>query len=296
MHLSKNRWFLFTVLTLIWGTSFILIKKSIAVYNPMQVGSLRVFIAGILLFYPGIQALKVLPRKIIFWAVVTGFAGNFLPMYLFPMAQTKVSSSAAAILDSLVPIFVLIIGFLVFKQKNSIKQWIGVIIGFAGAWVIIARQDGASAEETSWYYALLIIIAAASYAVSSLLLKRYLNEVPSLKLSAAIYSLWMWPALIVLLFTGFFNEFQGTGVQWEGIGYVSILSTLGSAGAMILYYNLIQNSSAVFASSVTYVIPIVAAGWGVLSGEELSWGHLIGGLLILLGIFLIQGKPADIEK
>lgn len=289
MHLLKNRWLLFTVLTLIWGTSFILIKKSIEVYTPIQVGSLRIVGAGILLLYPGIAALKVLPRKVISWAVITGCAGNFLPMYFFPIAQTEVSSSVAAILDSLVPVFVLILGFLFFQQKNTAKQWIGAIIGFAGAWIIIA-QDGLEAGESSWFYGLLVIVAAAFYAVSSLLLKRYLNTIPSLQLSAAIYSLWMWPAVILLLFTGFFNEFEGTRSQWAGLGYVALLSALGTAAAMILFYNLIQRSTAVFASSVTYVIPVVASAWGVLSGEKLGWGHLIGGLLILFGVFLIQDK------
>lgn len=292
MYLLKNRWLLYTVLTLIWGTSFILIKKSIEVYTPLQVGSLRIVIAGILLLYPGIAALKVLPRKVIFWAVITGCAGNFLPMYLFPIAQTEVSSSVAAILDSLVPVFVLILGFLFFKQENTAKQWIGVLIGFAGAWIIIA-QDGLEAGGSSWLYGLLVIIAAVFYALSSLLLKQYLNDVPSLQLSAAIYSLWMWPALIILLFTGFFNEFEGTRPQWIGLGYVALLSTLGTAAAMILFYNLIQCSSAVFASSVTYVIPVVASAWGVLSGEKLGWGHLAGGLFILFSIFLIQGTTLE---
>ena len=95
----------------------------------------------------------------------------------------------------------------------------------------------------------------------------------------------------VLLFSGFFQSFTGTAEQWEGLGYVSILAILGTAMAMILFYKLIQQTSAVFASTVTYLMPIVAVLWGLLDGENLDLWHLFGGFLILIGIYLIREKP-----
>ena len=290
----ENRWFLLTVLALTWGSSFILIKKSLLVFSPYEIGAFRVSVSGLILCYIGFPALRKMNRNTIFWLVLAGFFGNFLPMYLFPIAQTRVSSSLAGILDSLVPIFVLILGFFLFGIKSKWLQVFGAFIGFAGAAMLMYFSE-ATSEESKLGYALLVVLATASYGAAGLIIKEKLQHVPSVKLSSAVFSVWMIPSLIVLFFSGFFNDFKDNPNTWEALGYLSILTVMGTAIAVMLYYKLIQQTSAVFASTVTYLMPLVAVIWGLMDGEKFSVWYVIGGMLILWGIYLIREKKMKVK-
>lgn len=296
MKFWTNKWLLLLILTLTWGSSFIMIKQSIKAFHPMQVGALRLTIAGLALVGFGIGSFKYIPKKLIKWVVIGGCLGNFIPMFLFPFAQQKVSSATAGILDSLVPIFILIFGFLLFGIKSSKTQILGAIIGFAGAFLLI--KNGGTKESSDFLFSMLIVLATIFYGLNGLIISEYLSELPSFRLSAAVFTIWLGPSLIILGFSGFFSEFTGSPEQLKGLGFVAILGLVGTATAMILYYKLIQMTSAIFASTVTYLMPIVAVMWGFLDGEKLTWVHIGGGLLILLGVYLIQiktEKPKNIE-
>lgn len=291
--LLENRWVLLMILALTWGSSFILIKKSLLVFSPFQIGSFRVGISGLILSYFGISALRKMDKKTMIWIAGVGFFGNFLPMYLFPIAQTQVSSSLAGILDSLVPVFVLVLGFLIFGVRSKSVQVVGALMGFVGALLLMVFTELESGES-SMFHSLLIVLATVSYALAGLIIKERLNHVPSMQLSSAVFTVWMVPSLLILVFSGFFSEFQNAPEVWDSLGYLSILTVMGTAIAAILYYRLIQQTSAVFASSVTYLMPLVAVIWGILDGEELSIWFGIGGALILWGIYLIrEKKPVD---
>lgn len=290
MRFLQNKYAILIILAIVWGTSFILIKKSVEVFSPYQVGALRVSMAGLVLMYFGIPALQKLDKKTIMWCAIGGFLGNFIPMYLFPMAEVRVSSSVAGILNSLVPIFTLLFGFILFKTQSSKIQIIGAIIGFMGANVLMyfSSENGGTSNIK---YALLIVLATISYSISGLIVKEKLNHVKSLQLGGAVFTIWFLPSVFILIISGFFTQFEGTAIQWKGLGYVAILAFLGTAMAMILFYKLIQQTTAVFASSVTYLMPVVAVMWGILDGEKLNIWFVIGGALILLGIYLIKEKP-----
>ncbi len=290
----ENRWFLLTVLALTWGSSFILIKKSLLVFSPYEIGAFRVTISGLILCYTGFPALRKMTKNTVFWVVLAGFFGNFLPMYLFPIAQTRVSSSLAGILDSLVPIFVLILGFFLFGIKSKWLQVFGAFIGFAGAAILMYFSE-ATSEESKLGYALLVVLATACYGAAGLIIKEKLHHVPSVKLSSAVFSVWMIPSLVVLFFSGFFTDFENNPTTWEALGYLSILTVMGTAIAVMLYYKLIQQTSAVFASTVTYLMPLVAVIWGLLDGERFSIWYVIGGMLILWGIYLIREKKMKVK-
>lgn len=293
MKLLANKWFLLLILSLTWGSSFILIKQSIKVYDPMQVGALRLTIAGLVLVFFGVQNFKYIPKKLMPWVIIGGCCGNFIPMFLFPIAQQEVSSSMAGILDSLVPIFILIFGFLFFGIKSRWTQILGAFIGFIGA-AILMSDDG-TGQSSDLFHSLLIVLATILYGMSGLIVGNFLSGIQSFKLSSVVFTIWLGPSLLILGFTGFFSEFEGTPVQWEGLGYITILGLIGTALAMILYYKLIQQTNAIFASVVTYLMPIVAVMWGILDGEKLTWIHAIGGVLILAGVYLIQMKSKKIK-
>lgn len=284
-----------TFLTLTWGSSFILIKQAIAVYTPLQVGALRLCAAGLILSVFGIRNLKAIPRKLMPWVVAGGAMGNFIPMFLFPLAQEQVSSSMAGILDSLVPLFILLFGYLFFGIRSGWIQVIGAVIGFAGAAVLMG--GGGSGGRSDLFHSLLIVLATAFYGMNGLIISRYLSGIPSFKLSSVVFTIWFGPALLILGLSGFFGTFTGTPEQWKGLGYVAILGVVGTALAMILFYRLLQLTSAIFASTVTYLMPIVAVMWGLLDGERLTWIHGLGGVLILAGVYLIQKqRPASADR
>ncbi len=292
--LFENRWFLLIVIALTWGSSFILIKKSLLAFTPFQIGAFRVAISGVILAYIGIPALLKMDRQTFGWVALTGFFGNFLPMFLFPIAQTRVSSSLAGILDSLVPVFVLVCGFLFFGIKSKGLQVLGAILGFVGAAMLMHFSE-AKSEESNLLYASLVVLATACYAIAALIIKERLFHVCSMDLSGGVFAIWMFPSFLILIFSGFFTDIEITPQVWESLGYLSILTVMGTAIAIMLYYKLIQNTTPVFASTVTYLLPLIAVIWGLLDGESFSIWYVIGGLLILWGIYLIREKKKDIK-
>ena len=287
----NNRWFLLLFISITWGSSFILIKKSLLVFTPYEIGAIRVLGSGLILAAIGIPALLKMGKNNFFWVIIAGFFGNFLPMFLFPIAQTQVSSSLAGILDSLVPIFILAFGFLLFGIKSKITQVIGAIIGFIGAASLIFFSEGNS-ENSQFGYAMLIILGGASYAVNSLIVKEKLPELNAVKLTAAVYSFWAIPSGIILYYTGMIQNFEMQPTYIEPLIYMSFLTIFGTAIAMLLYFKLIQKTSAVFASISSYLLPVVAIIWGILDGEEFTLWYIVGGALISIGIYLIREKKA----
>lgn len=289
MNFFNNKWFILLLLSVTWGSSFILIKKSLEAFTPYQVGAIRVTVSGIIFMGIGYPALKKMDRKTLSWLILAGALGNFIPMFLFPLAQTKVSSSLAGILDTLVPVFVLILGFLFFRIRSKTIQWMGAIVGFIGAASLVYFSDTSSGVSDAGH-AMLVVLATVSYAGSALIVSHKLFHVPSLQLSAGIFTVWMFPAFIILLFSGIFTGFDKLETHWAGIGYLAVLSVIGTALAMLLYFKLIQITSAVFASMVTYLIPVIAVFWGVIAGEIFSAWYVFGGVLILAGIYMVQEK------
>lgn len=291
MKLLSNKWFLLSFLALTWGSSFILIKRSLVGFSPFQIGAFRVALSGLLLSFIAYPALRKITKKDFFWIAIIGFFGNFLPMFLFPLAQQRVSSSLAGILDSLVPAFVLIFSFLFFGIKSKWVQIIGVIVGFLGVVLLIYFSDQHT-EDSQIGYALLVILATACYAIPPMIIKEKLQDYPSISLSACVFSIWMIPSIFILLFSGFFT-ISYTPEVLASLGYLSILTVVGTALAIILYYRLIQNTNSVFASSVTLLLPLVAVGWGLIDQEKFTLWHIIGGILILLGIYMVQERKKE---
>ena len=287
----NNRWFLLLFISITWGSSFILIKKSLLVFSPYEIGAIRVVGSGLILAAIGIPAILRMRRGTLLWVIIAGFFRNFLPMFLFPIAQTQVSSSLAGILDSLVPIFILAFSFLLFGIKSKLTQIVGAMIGFIGATSLIYFSEG-NTESSQFSYAMLIVLAAASYAVNSLIVKEKIPELNAIQLTAAVYTFWAIPSGIILYYTGLIQNFKMEPAYVQPLLSVSFLTVFGTAIAMLLYFKLIQNTSAVFASISSYLLPIVAIIWGIFDGEKFSAWYIFGGVLIMIGIYLIREKKA----
>lgn len=286
---------LLAVLSLIWGSSFILMKRGLIVFTPMQVAALRVAISGVLLAPFAVRALLSLENKrLIPYFLLCGALGNAIPAILFTTAQKYINSSTGALLNSLTPISTLLLGVFIFKMHTNRAQTIGVFIGFLGAVALVLAARGEIAPgETSWY-ALLPVVATICYGMNANLIGRYLKGVPSLTInSLALFGMTLF-FLPYLILSGFFTDALPIAQMQPmfGIALMSIitLSVLGTALSNALYTRLIQISSPVFSSSVTYLIPVVAMAWGLLDGEHLSVLHFVGILIILAGIYLVNKR------
>ncbi|MBV8327142.1 DMT family transporter [Chryseobacterium sp.] len=290
MNADKEKWILLTVLSIIWGSSFILIKKSLEHFNPFQVGSLRVLIAGIILLPIAVSNYKLFPRKHLKWLILAAFTGNFIPMFLFPIAETEVSSSIAGIINSMMPIFVIIVGALVWKFETTKKQIIGTLISFTG--VCILAFGGGDSGAFKMIPILLLLLATLCYALSTTTVKSKLMEISSTVLSAFVFSFVLFfPSVIALTSTGFFSEFNFSKDNMMGLLFVSLLSVFGTGLAMMMNYRLLKVSTPLFASTVTLVMPIVAIIWGIIDGEKLTYLQFIGAGIIIAGLIFLRAHP-----
>lgn len=290
MNTEKLKWILLIGLSVIWGSSFILIKKSLEHFNPYEVGALRVLISGILLMPYAIRKIKEFPKSHLKWLILAAVTGNFIPMFLFPLAETEISSSIAGIINSMMPIFVIIVGSLVWKFSTSRQQLLGVLISFIGA-CILALGSGESGE-VRLYPILLLIVATLMYAISTTTVKSKLYEVPAAVMSAFVFSfVLIIPSLTVLVLSGFFKDFEMNGDTVTGLVFVAMLSVFGTGLAMMMNYKLLSISTPLFASTVTLLMPIVAVLWGILDGETLTALQSSGAIIILAGLIFLRSKP-----
>ena len=290
MNPEKERWVLLVVLSIIWGSSFILIKKSLEHFTPYEVGALRVLIAGIVLLPLAILNIKKFPKKHLKWLIIAAVTGNFIPMFLFPIAETQISSSIAGIINSMMPIFVIIVGTLFWKFSTSKRQLIGVAISFSGACIL--ALSGGESGELKLIPIVLLLLATLCYAISTTTVKSKLHEIPAKILSAFVFSfVLILPSLITLVFSGFFNNLHANENLFVGLGFVSLLSIFGTGLAMMLNYRLLSISTPLFASTVTLLMPVVAVIWGILDGEKLTPMQGLGGVVILAGLIFLRAKP-----
>ena len=294
---TPKQYLILVVLALVWGSSFILMKRGLESFTSIQVAEYRLFIAGLSLLPVALKNIKRFPKKrkeqvgIIFVALF----GNFFPAFLFSEAQTELPSGVTGMLNSLVPLFTLVIGFLFFQSKVFLKQVIGVIIGLCGA-ITLIYFTSSSNGTISIIYSLMVIVASLCYAISLNTIKAWLQDVPSVLITSFAF-MFLGPFVTIGLFVEGFWEvaFSSTG-HLASLGYITILGILGTAVAVLMFNQLVKFTTAVFASSVTYLIPIVAMAWGILDGEELSFSHGIGMFLILIGVYIVNKRKRIVSN
>jgi drug/metabolite transporter (DMT)-like permease len=290
MNIEQKKWFYLFILALTWGSSFILIKKGLLGLSPFQLGSLRTVLSSLFIFSIGFKSLKTIEIHHWKWIVITGFIGTFFPSFLFAFAETEVDSGVVSVLNSLVPLNTVLIGLAVFKIATTRTQVFGVILGFLGASMLIFNNIELRPDQ-NYLYAGLVVLATVMYASSVNIIKRYLQDVKPLAIATGNFVAILVPAVLVLSFSNFFSSetFLDDSI-YISIGCVVILSLFGTVMAKIVFNSLIQISSPVFASSVAYLMPIVALLWGLLDGEVFGINQGLASLLILLGVYLVNKK------
>jgi drug/metabolite transporter (DMT)-like permease len=283
-------WLPLGLLGLVWGSSFILIKKGIEVYDPLQVGAMRLSISA-LAFLPFflIQMRRVDWSK---WKplVVVGLCGSAIPAFLFPLAQMNISSSVTGVLNSLTPLFTLLLGLLFFGRKFRIIKLLGVFIGLAGATLLILMSNEGGFSSNNIWYALMAVLATVCYAISVNTVGSHLSNMSSLTISAVSFFIIGPPAMIYLFSTDFVDILTQNDQGYTAFFYIALLALAGTVLASLLFFQLVHWTTPVFASSVAYVIPLFAMAWGAIDGETLTIFHLISAGLILYGLYLTRGK------
>jgi hypothetical protein len=288
MNSKQSKWFFLLLLALIWGSSFILIKRGLVGLTPYQLGAFRIFFAGLFLLIIGFNSLKSIPKQKWKYIALTALFGTFIPAFLFSIAETRLDSSISAILNSLTPLNTLILGILSFGLIFKRSQIYGVIIGFIGS-ILLVFNGAIHHPEQNYYFSIFVIIASICYALNVNLIKKYLSDLSPLSITTGNFAVMILPAILILTFSGI-EETIAIEKTRHSIFFILLLGILGTGIANIIFFKLIQISSPVFATSVTYLIPIVAFFWGLLDNEMLTPVQFLGAFIILIGVYLSSKK------
>lgn len=282
-------WLLLILLSLMWGSSFILIKKALLVFTPGEVGAFRIVAAGVFLLPLAMPMVRTLSRKQIKHLIIVGLVGSFIPAFLFAKAQTQLSSSLTGVLNALTPLMVVVIGATLFRARITRRNALGLLIAFMGVSVLVLYS-----EESGWdilsginYYAFFVLAATVCYGFNVNIIKYKFVVLKPVTITA-ISLMMVLPIAAFYLFA--FTSFSFKVMHVEGAlvaaGYIILLGVVGTALALIIFNMLVKLVSPVFASSVTYLIPIVAVFWGVLDGEVLLPWHYVGIVGVILGVWI----------
>jgi drug/metabolite transporter (DMT)-like permease len=278
-------WLVFVVLALIWGSSFILMKLSKEHLNGYQIGAVRIFSAGLVFFPFAVVHVTRIPWRKVLLVALSGLLGNLLPAFLFAIAiEKKIDSALAGILNSLTPLFVIVIAALFFRAKVPQKKVMGVIIGFVGLLILSLAKGGVRFDN--YIYALLILLATLMYGLNVNVVTHYLKDVDPIKMATVSLAIMCLLSLGVLWQQDVFSMALYDEGARISIFYAALLGVVGSAIATMLFYALIKRAGGLFASMVTYAIPIVAIFWGVLAGEQVTGIQISCLALILGGVYL----------
>ncbi len=277
------------LLSLVWGSSFILIKKALLGLTPLQLGGLRIVFASLVLFLFGYRSLRTISRKDWKWITAAGLLSSFFPPFLFALAQTQIDSGVTSIFNSVVPLLTTVVGIIAFGAVVTKRQILGVFIGLLGTLALIVAGMEFKPDR-NYGYSIFILISALGYAFNINIIKKHLPHLSPLAVTTGSFGVAFFPALLLVTFSGFFTEFEDNPEMHTALWYLLALAIVGTSIANIFFNKLIYLSSPVFAASVTYLIPLVALLWAVWDGETMNGYQLLGGLIILVGVWLVNRR------
>ncbi len=279
------QWIALLTLALVWGSSFILMKKGLESFSSFQVASIRIF-ASFMFFSPFFfKNMKLINKKNLKSLLIVGFIGSAIPAFLFTIAETMIDSSLAGMLNSLTPMFALIIGWLFYKSSVDLRKIVGILLGLSGAVGLI--YNGSRAIKSVDIYSFLVVLATICYGITANEIKANLKEMDGAKITMLGF-LFTGPFAGIFLLFSKFPDAQVDKNVYTNLGFVLILALFGTVLALILFNNLIKHTPLLFSVSVTYLIPIFAIMWGVLDGEVITFIHLLWMGIILLGVLMVN--------
>ena len=289
VNCKLGHWIILIILSVIWGSSFILIKRGLDAFSYEQVASIRIFIASIFLAVIGRKYFINIPIKKLWPLLLTGVIGNGIPPFLFSKAQTYIDSGIVGILNVLTPLFTILIGILFYNLKVKTINYLGMAFGIIGTIYLLLPQSG-QLNDKIVYYCILAVLGTACYGWSANILKANLEELNAIQISTISFS-FIGPWAGIYLFCGNFVEIMHSHPKaLNSLFSVALLAIMSSAIAVIIFTNLIKMTGPLFATSCTYIIPIVAIIWGISDKEVITIHHIIGFVIILGGVYLVNKR------
>ncbi len=284
-------WLALLLLVVVWGSSFILIKRGLVSFGTMEIGALRIAISFLVLSPLVWKNIQKVPRRKMIYFLLAGIIGNGLPPFLFAKAQNVIDSYMAGVLNSLTSLFTLLVGVFFFSIRTKWLNVFGVLIGLGGAIGLLTASNGTQVNNI--WYGLYAVAAALCYAINMNLIKQYLSGFNAITITSVVFFFIGVPSLIYL-FTGtdFVTTMTNDPKAWESLAYIAILAVVGTALAMVIHNWLIKQTSALFTSTVTYMMPLVSIFWGIADGESFLFSYLPWIVLILIGVYLANRKKS----
>lgn len=281
-------WSLLITLALIWGSSFILIKTGLKGFPATEVGALRIVSAAFVLLPFSVPRLRRIRRTQWLLLGIVGLCGSLLPAFLFAVAETELSSAVTGILNTLTPLFTMLIGILFFTQRSSYRTFAGLFLGFAGSVYLIIFGSAGEITEIN-YYSLLVVLATIFYGINLNIIKYRIPDLDARTItSISLFMAGILAAAFLFGYTDFVDHL--TPETYVPLGAILLLGVLGTAVALILFNQLVKITTPIFTSSVTYLIPVVAVAWGLLDHEILNLHHFIGLMLVIAGVYIVNTR------
>ena len=278
-------WLMLIMLSIVWGSSFILIKKGLITFSYGQVGALRIIFAFLAILPFSLKNLNKVPKGKWKFIIFSGFIGTFIPSFLFAIAQTSLSSSVTGVTNALTPLFTLLIGVIIFHSKTNSSQIIGFSVAFLGTIVLSFINSSGQFGQLN-FYILFLVVATFCYATNVNVIKSCLVDFNPVVLTS-LAMLTIGPTSIIYLFTTDFTYRLTTNTEvWSSLAYLAILGFIGTSAALVVFNQLIRITSPLFATTCTYIVPIVAILWGLVDGEQLFALHYLGFIMILVGVYI----------
>jgi drug/metabolite transporter (DMT)-like permease len=283
---------LFLLVSLIWGSSFILMKLGLYASNgtstltAYQVAAIRVLSAALIMLPVVIRKFRTFPANLWGYTAVSGLLGILFPAFLFCVAETKLDSALTGTLNALVPFFAIVIGYLFFKNQINKHQVTGILIGFFGILILFVTQKQNSYTDLG--YAGFVLLATFFYGINANIVKQKLTGISSLTITAFSLFLVAFPSAVILWFSGYFQLPLQQSAFLKSTAASCVLGVVGTAIAWVMFYLLVKRSTALFASSVTFLVPVIALAWGWVYGESITVYELVALIVILGGVYQMR--------
>ncbi|MBA2684028.1 MAG: DMT family transporter [Gemmatimonadaceae bacterium] len=290
---GARAWMVLILLSIIWGSSFILMKEGLKGFDPLELALIRMSVAALCFLPFALRHLRDLRTSEIGLLFVVGLTGNALPAFLYAKSETVLPSAVVGVLTSMVPIFALILAWLFFRQRFPLANVIGIVIGIVGAAILAMAGSPEADRSTNLAYAGLVLVATLSYGTNVNLVKGFFaKRSPVLVTSVALTTVGIPSLLYLLAGTSFVSTLRTNPAAPAALGYIAILGAFGTAISVLLFNQLLQAGTIIFATSVTYTIPIVAVLWGIVLHERITAIHALGFAIILAGVWLANRRRA----
>ena len=290
---GARAWLVLILLSLIWGSSFILMKEGLEGFDALELALIRMSVAAICLAPLALRHVRGIGVRELALLFVVGLTGNALPAFLYAKSETVLPSAVVGVLTSMTPIFSLLVAWMFFRQRFPRASVIGIVVGLVGAVVLAMAGSPEAGRTTNLAFAGLVLIATVSYGVNVNLVKNFFATRNMVLVTSIALSAVGLPALILLLTgTNFIETLRTNPAAPAALGYISILGAFGTALSVLLFNQLLKDATIIFATSVTYTIPIVAVLWGIVLHEPFTMLHALAFAVILAGVWLANRRPA----